>query len=190
MQRPSLMENRINSVLLGNSGTILVDIFGYSSHGLPGLEIIGLGQHARAIKEKFIYLSKMRKLQIPLRRYVLCVEARGLNRPISSAETQYLECPLLLCFWSLAQQLYIPRLEGCLSAGQVNVLGQIQHLSLSSATQKKIKECMQKEGQGKIKWITQEGATLFDEDFFLLPAQEIFSSVASLQHGLLPEKVA
>lgn len=54
-----------------------VEIFGYSTRGLPGLEIVGLGGSGRQLKEKLIYITRLQKVGLPLNRYVLCVEKKG-----------------------------------------------------------------------------------------------------------------
>ena len=47
------------------------EVFGYSTRGIPGLEIVGLGQKGRLIKEKILYLNRKNNLKIPPRRYVI-----------------------------------------------------------------------------------------------------------------------
>ncbi len=98
----------------------LQEIFAYRSQGLPGLDIIGLGSKGKKLKEKFIFLTKERRLKIPLRRYILCVEG-------DVKEVSWLEFPLLLCFWSLAEVLPIRNLKNCLTVGSISIQGLITH---------------------------------------------------------------
>lgn len=103
----------------------LVDIFGYCTKGVPGLEIIGLGAQGRVIKEKFIYLSRSQEIGLPLRRYVLCLEENPLLKEASADELRWLELPMLILFWSLGKQLFFSKLEDCLACGLVTPGGRI-----------------------------------------------------------------
>ena len=111
------MENKINGVVRSQGRAQLVDLFGYSSKGLPGIEVVGIGNLGRALKEKFVYLSRQQHLKLPPRRYVLCVENReGL---VDKDNFGPLEFPLLLLFWALAGQLPVARLDDCIAHGKV-----------------------------------------------------------------------
>lgn len=103
----------------------LIDIFGYSSKGLPGLDIVGLGQAGRLIKEKFVYLSRTSGLKIPVKRYVLCVEDSAFLREVGQDEVRWLELPLLILFWGLAEQFQFAKLEDCIACGHVHPSGRI-----------------------------------------------------------------
>jgi len=105
-----------------------IEIFGYSSNGIPGVEIIGLGKHGRTIKEKFLYLSRTLKLNITPRKYVLCVED-GPRSLLEDNNYRWLELPLLVLFWSLAKQLPVYNLDNCISSGKVSSAGKITPLS-------------------------------------------------------------
>ena len=106
----------------------VVNIFGYSSRSIPGLEIIGMGQLARGVKEKLIYLTRVNGLKMPLRRHVLCVE---LHQDLRDAKLRsWLELPLLLLFWSLAEIMPLDKKHRYFAAGKVGLGGEIEHLSL------------------------------------------------------------
>lgn len=109
--------------VIPNSGKIyFCEIFGYSSRGVPGLEIVGLGGRGKNIKEKFIYFNKCYGLSLPPLRFVLCVED---NFVTSNKEALYrwLELPFLIMYWSMANILPIQNLGNCLSSGQISATG-------------------------------------------------------------------
>ncbi len=117
------MEIKINALLPNNNNQHWVQVFGYTSKSQPGLEINGINGKGRSIKEKITFLSKKRRLRYPLKRFVLCVEGEGLER----AELDYLELPLLICFFSMAGFLPIKRLDNCFAMGKISLEGEIQH---------------------------------------------------------------
>lgn len=104
----------------------MVEIFGYSSKGIPGIEIVGLKSLARPIKEKFVFLEKTREITCPLRRYVLCVESALDPDKFTEDELRHLEFPLLLLYWSLAGVVQIGNLSDCLATGRVDPHGIIR----------------------------------------------------------------
>ena len=60
---------------------------------------------------KFHYLSKQRKLKIPLKKYVICFEDQLLS--LDQEGFSNLELPCLLLFWALAEVIPIRNLENC-----------------------------------------------------------------------------
>ncbi|MBF0297583.1 MAG: hypothetical protein HQK51_02620 [Oligoflexia bacterium] len=126
------METRIKGIYFSKKGPNIIDIYGYSSKGLPGIEIIGLGRKGQSIREKFIYISKCRKLAVPLKRYVLCIEDSDPTLSLTNNSklkdedgASWLELPLLLLFWCLAGVVNVNNLEACLVAGKILVDGRI-----------------------------------------------------------------
>lgn len=113
------MEIKINSIIPGQSTYQKVEVFGYNSKSQPGLEINGLNGKGRLIKEKITFLSKKRKLKYPLKRFVLCVEGEGLEK----SQVEFLELPLLICFWSMAGLLPLKRLDNCFASAKVSLDG-------------------------------------------------------------------
>lgn len=101
----------------------MVEIFGYSTKGIPGLEIVGLKNLARPIREKFVYLGKTHRISCPLRRYVLCVESALDTEKFTEEELRYLEFPLLLLYWSLAGVVQIGNLNDCFASGRIDPHG-------------------------------------------------------------------
>lgn len=112
-----------------------VDIFGYASNGIPGIEIVGVGRYARSMKEKFIYLSREKKLKFPLKRFVLCVEGELEGKKFKEEEYRYLELPLLMMLWSLTGHLPLQALEDCFAAGKISVEGEVTMLPLTENEQ-------------------------------------------------------
>ena len=105
-----------------------VEIFGYSTRGVPGLEITGLGAQARGMTQKFVFLSRARHLKVPFKRYQICVEA-PLQSGIDVKEAlTWLELPLLLLYWQLAEVISIFNLDQCLCSGRVHVSGNYELL--------------------------------------------------------------
>lgn len=103
----------------------IVEVFGYSTKGIPGLEIIGLKNLSRTMKEKFVFIGKTKNISIPLKRYVLCVE-NGLDaEKMSEEELRNLELPLLLLYWTLAGVIQIGNLSDCYASGRVDPNGKV-----------------------------------------------------------------
>lgn len=118
------METRLKTFINLNHNEALIDLFGYSTHGLPGVEICGLGGSlGRIVKEKIIFLTKISTLKLPLKRFVLCVEQKNLQT--SWKPTQHIELPLLILFWTLTGHLKIRNLEECVTSGCITVAGEI-----------------------------------------------------------------
>jgi len=118
------MNSKINALYLRNSKVSSVEIFGYTTKGIPGIDIINLGKHGRTIKEKFIYLTKEMQIKLPLRRYVICIES-GKDQLPDAENYRWLELPILLLFWALAKQIPISKLDDCFSCGKVSTGGKI-----------------------------------------------------------------
>lgn len=117
------MQSEIKSIINSNDGAKLITLFGYSSSGVPGVEILGLGSKGRLLKEKIIYLSKIKKLKIPPKRYVISVDILDLENNITSLK--YMEFSILLLFWHLAGVIPIKTLDDCICCGEVRVSGEI-----------------------------------------------------------------
>lgn len=117
------METQLQSCYFTKKGPALVTLFGYSSKSVPGLEINGLGKYGKAIKEKIVFITRSRNLQIPLRRFVLNVEITDDLGDLESASVKWLEYPLLLHYWFLAELLPISKLDNCFAIGSLTPSG-------------------------------------------------------------------
>lgn len=121
------MQSFIQGAMVLQSQIQIVPIFGHSSKGLVGLEIIGAGKIGRPLKEKIIYLSKKCVPKMPLRRYVICFDG-GLDFTDKKKweDARWLELPALILFWQICGLLPIYQLEECLCAGKIHVNGRIE----------------------------------------------------------------
>ncbi|MAZ49977.1 MAG: hypothetical protein CME65_15550 [Halobacteriovoraceae bacterium] len=124
------METQVKAFYQTNKGFELFTIFGYVTKGVPSLEINGAGKLSKNIKEKLIFLTRNRKLAIPHRRFVICVDQ---NDQLQNDEQllKWLEFPLLLTYWYLAGLIPIKKLENCVTSGWIRANGEIFHHSLS-----------------------------------------------------------
>jgi len=162
------MQTRVTGLYLKKNHVQLVDVFAHATKGLPGIEILGVGRRAKTIKEKLLYLSKVRGLKLPSRRYVLCVDEQ-----VEQAE--WLEFPLLLCFWTLAKVLPITRLDNCVSWGKVSVKGVVD-LRLPHINEN---FWLGLEGQELLPIFSQKG--IYHQMDYFLRAEEIFDHIPGLE---------
>ncbi len=123
------MEEYIRGYYPNSKEIELVDIFGYSVKGLPGVEIVGLGQMGKFIKEKIVYICKSNNLKFQLRRYVLCVDREVEIK--DKSKILWLELPLLILFLTLTGHLKISKLHQFMAGGRIYVNNRISVLTLS-----------------------------------------------------------
>lgn len=154
----------------------VVDLFGYATKGIPGIEIVGLGKYSRTLKEKFIYLTKQKELKLPLKRYVLCVEGNLEGKKFIDEEYRYLELPLLLILWSLSGHLQLEKLDDCFSCGKVSVEGEVKTLDLNNDDFELIVEMFGLPKHEILKIIAPKSVTNLD-DFYHIPLEDIWSSI-------------
>lgn len=119
------METQLQSCYFTKKGPELVTLFGYASKSIPGLEINGLGKYGKAIKEKIVFVTRTRQLQIPIKRFVLNVELTDELGDLESSSVKWLEYPLLLHYWFLAGLLPISKLDNCLAIGSLSPSGEV-----------------------------------------------------------------
>lgn len=119
------METQLQTCYFTKKGPALVTLFGYATKSVPGLEINGLGKYGKAIKEKIVFVTRARHLQIPLKRFVLNVDMTDDLGDLESASVKWLEYPLLLHYWFLAGLLPISKLDNCLAIGSLSPSGEV-----------------------------------------------------------------
>lgn len=119
------METQLQTCYFTKKGPSLVTLFGYSTKSIPGLEINGLGKYGKTIKEKIVFVTRTRQLQIPLKRFVLNVELTDDLGDLESSSVKWLEYPLLLHYWFLAGLLPISKLDNCLAIGSLTPSGEV-----------------------------------------------------------------
>lgn len=143
------METQLQTCYFTKKGPSVVTLFGYATKSVPGLEINGLGKFGKPIKEKIVFVTRTRGLQIPLKRFVLNAEITDDLGDLESSSVKWLEYPLLLHYWYLAGLLPISKLDNCLATGSFNPSGVVEepisqqvielcekhHLHLISSTQ-------------------------------------------------------
>jgi hypothetical protein len=100
------------------------DIYGYATNGIPGIELILPAKVAKQFQQKLIFLTRKNKLQIPMKRFVLGVDA-DFDSSHSNAIKQ-LELPFLILFWSMANIIKLPKTENCLTSGEFGINGKIK----------------------------------------------------------------
>ncbi len=120
------METQLQTCYFTKKGPALVTLFGYATKSVPGLEINGLGKYGKQIKEKIVFVTRTRQLQIPLKRFVLNVELTDEPGDLESASVKWLEYPLLLPYWYLAGLLPISKLDNCMAIGSLTPSGEVQ----------------------------------------------------------------
>lgn len=98
-------------------------IYGHTTHGIPGLEISGLGSKGRLIKEKLIFITKKCQFRVPMKRYILCVDVDRLPREVG--DLSWCELPLLVLYWSLAGMMARFDPNDAMLAGQITPHGKI-----------------------------------------------------------------
>lgn len=120
------METQLQTCYFTKKGPALITLFGYATKSVPGLEINGLGKYGKAIKEKIVFVTRTRSLQIPLKRFVLNVDITDDLGDLESSSVKWLEYPLLLHYWFLAGLLPISKLDNCLAVGSLNPSGLVE----------------------------------------------------------------
>jgi hypothetical protein len=119
------METQLHTCYFTKKGPALITLFGYATKSVPGLEINGLGKYGKAIKEKIVFVTRTRQLQIPLKRFVLNVELTDDLGDLESSSVKWLEYPLLLHYWFLAGLLPMSRLDNCFAVGSLTPNGDV-----------------------------------------------------------------
>jgi hypothetical protein len=120
------METQLQSCYFTKKGPALISLFGYATKSVPGLEINGLGKYGKAIKEKIVFITKVRGLQIPLKRFVLNAEITDDLGDLESTSVKWLEYPLLIHYWFLAGLLPISKIDNCFAVGSLTPSGLVE----------------------------------------------------------------
>lgn len=120
------METQLQTCYFTKKGPALITLFGYATKSVPGLEINGLGKFGKTIREKIVFVTRTRGLQIPLKRFVLNAEITDDLGDLDGNSVRWLEYPLLLHYWYLAGLLPISKLDNCLALGSLNPSGLVE----------------------------------------------------------------
>jgi len=163
--------------LFPHAGTFqLVELFGYTSHGLPGIEIIGMGKVSRLLKEKLIFLTRVQDLKLPMRRFVLCIEADLEKKNIKEEEIRYLEAPLLIMLWTLSGHLPMSHLDDCFSMGKINTEGEFHIFTPSIFTDEDLVKKLKLPDKFQLKVIAPEYEPV-NENFYHLSFEGLIKSL-------------
>ncbi len=117
------MEVRLKSFIKTSRGVELVDLFGYSSRSLPGIEIKTNGYLPQTLKEKILFLSRSKGIKFPAKRFILCFDSS--IKTLEKESARELELSFLLLFWVLLGVISIHNLHQCIVNGQFKVNGEI-----------------------------------------------------------------
>ncbi|MEI8346057.1 MAG: hypothetical protein WCG27_01220 [Pseudomonadota bacterium] len=164
----------------------LVDIFGYTTRGIPGLEIVGLPTWSKLIREKFIYLTRTQNYKMPMKRYVLCVGEESIDRDLLVEQGSWLELPLLILFWSLSGLLPIHRLEECYCSGKVSISGRIQVYNLTQQSLNHLEHQLLLKLRCRPKLIGRRDQS----NYFSLSVEELMGNLAGITFPVIPLQMA
>lgn len=172
------MEARINSYIATSKGLKIISIFGYSTKGIPGIELHGMGKLSKSLKEKIIYLTKIRELYLPKRRYVICVDVNELAGDEKWTELKYLEFPTLLLYWFLGGIIPIKKLDDCITQGWINTKGDIYQESFNTRLIEEAKKQFYPSEYMGIKAISVDSN--FSNEFFHIDTRELLKHIPKI----------
>lgn len=115
------MQTYITGAYVENNKVKQVKIFGYSTQGIPGIEIVGASLFGRILKEKLVFFCKKERIRLPLKRIVICFEKDTAIKDKNLEGLRYLEIPVLTLLLVLAEELIFGNLDECLTFGKLNL---------------------------------------------------------------------
>ncbi len=118
------MQSYINTYQCYNNKLNFFKLFAYSSRGIPGLEINGLGSQGKLIREKIIYISKIKKLKIPNRKFMICLDQENISSLIST-DIYLFELPISILFFSLSGIIKMHNFNNLFASGYFDTNGEI-----------------------------------------------------------------
>ena len=122
---------KLKSYLPIGAEIISVDIFGYSSRSVPGMEIYGLGSKGRLIREKINFVTKnYMPTKKAMKRYVISIESTIAEEKIKQYSSS-LEFPLMILYWAMADIIPLKNLGDCWALGSVSVDFEINSNSIN-----------------------------------------------------------
>lgn len=119
------MQTYINSFQIIDRKFKTFKIFGYSSKGMPGVEVVGFGKQSRLLKEKLIYFTKTYGIRVSNRKYVICLE-EDESRVLQNNEMLWFEVPSLILLWTLADVFPLKNINECFCSGKLRATGEIE----------------------------------------------------------------
>ncbi len=136
------MQTYINSFQVIENQLRTFKVFGYSTKGMPGLEVVGFGKNNRLLKEKIIYFTKSCGIKVSNRRYVICLEDED-SRTLQVDQVSWFEIPTLILFWALADVIPLKNIHECFASGKIKADGSFYFHSITPQFQSL---CLEKSG--------------------------------------------
>jgi len=170
------METKITCVYPMQRDIGRVDLFGYSSLGLPGVNILGFGKWGHSLKEKLIYFTRMHGLKLPQKKYIICCEGYKERGVIKENSLQYIEFPMLVMLWTLAGLIPIKRLENCFCGGKIDIGGGIEYLSLSFENLSRLDQSFKAKGGPNWVYLSDREEQV-GEKIISIPVRELFQDI-------------
>ena len=130
------MNYKIRSSLYVKGQIIEIDIYGYSTRSIPGLDIIGIGNKGKLLREKLNFLTNRYAQKIKaLKRFVISIEGDYPEEKLKLISRD-LEFPILILYWAMLGILPIKNLDNCWATGSINI-----DLEIFSPLIEKMDEC-------------------------------------------------
>ena len=122
---------KLKSYLPIGAEIISVDIFGYSSRSVPGMEIYGLGSKGRLIREKINFVTNnYMPMKKAMKKYVISIESSISEEKLKQYSSN-LEFPLIILYWAMADIIPLKNISDCWATGGVSVDFEICSRSIS-----------------------------------------------------------
>ncbi|MAW07486.1 MAG: hypothetical protein CME61_04305 [Halobacteriovoraceae bacterium] len=172
------MENQLHSAIEHRGKIFALKVYGYATRGIPGVEIVGLGNEGRTLKEKIIFLIKSKRLGISRKRIIISVDFN--ERPIGKLSASELEIPIFILFLSLNGNLKLKNLSDCFCAGTLKIPFGLDENFYND----NLKRFLMKIGQDKdrpSKIICPEGFKT-PNDYYSIYFNELFASVNKVEN--------
>lgn len=163
------------------------DIFGYSTNGIPGIELVLPPRIGKQFQQKLIFLTRKNNLQIPMRRYVLGIDT-DYEADFNSGIKQ-LELPFLVLFWSMANIIKLTKTENCLTSGELSLNGKIK-VNQSGKSWLTAVDRVYEEYFGNDLTLIGEWGDDAELPYAKISLQELFSGLKSKESGPALGKVA
>jgi hypothetical protein len=120
------MQSKIGIFYRSRSQILISSIFGYTSRGVAGLEVKGMGSYGQLIKEKIVFYAKSKQLQCPRLKYVLCFDNSGGHHLTKIENKEQLELPCLMLFLLLSKQVQVSDFSDCFCLGRIGLDGEVE----------------------------------------------------------------
>ena len=176
------MENQLHSAIEHRGKIYPVKVYGYATRGIPGVEIVGLGNEGRVLKEKIIFIVKSKRLGVSRKRIIISVDFN--ERPVGKLSASELEIPIFILFLSLNGNLKLKNLSDCFSAGTLKIPFGVDENFYND----NFKRFLMKRGEEKdrpLKIICPEGFQT-PRDYYAIYFKELFASVDKVENKSKP----